>query len=211
MLCELFPKHIADQLKAGQRAEPEQHDEVTVVFSDVVHFTDISRTISPLKVKQMLDRLCPAFDKVASKASSVQGRGALEHELHIVISRTLCSTIPFFPLTIGDAYMGMTNLENDQDDAFVKNAALFAIDLVTEATKGYIQICVGFHSGAVVSNAIGSLNPRYGLFGDTVNTSSRMESNSRANRILCSEAAYHIMSCNNRLRRFRCNDVERFH
>lgn len=67
MLYELFPKHIADQLKAGQKVEPENHEEVTVVFSDIVHFTDISRALSPLKVSQMLDRLYVAFDKVAGK------------------------------------------------------------------------------------------------------------------------------------------------
>lgn len=100
--------------------------------------------------------------------------------------------------------MGVTNLEKTQMDTHAKNAALFAIDLVNEASKilideedplkGYINIRVGFHSGAVVSNVIGSLNPRYGLFGDTVNTSSRMESNSKANRILCSEAAYKLLA-----------------
>ena len=57
MMYDLFPRHIADALKAGQKVEPEEHDEVTVVFSDIVHFTDISRVTSPLKVSSMLDRL----------------------------------------------------------------------------------------------------------------------------------------------------------
>ena len=99
--------------------------------------------------------------------------------------------------------MGVTNLDKNQMDCHAKNAALFAIDLVTEASKilidedepgkGFINVRVGFHSGPVVSNVIGSLNPRYGLFGDSVNTSSRMESNSKANRILCSENAHKIL------------------
>lgn len=57
MLHEIFPKHIAEALKAGQKVEPEHHDEVTVIFSDIVNFTEISRKIGPLKVSQMLDRL----------------------------------------------------------------------------------------------------------------------------------------------------------
>jgi serine/threonine protein kinase len=67
MLYQLFPKHIADALKSGQKVEPEHHDEVTVIFSDIVHFTDISRMSTPLKVSNMLDRLYLAFDKVARK------------------------------------------------------------------------------------------------------------------------------------------------
>ena len=67
MLYEVFPRHIADALKTGQKVEPENHDNVTVVFSDIIHFTDISKTISALKVSQMLDRLYISFDDLAKK------------------------------------------------------------------------------------------------------------------------------------------------
>ena len=73
--------------------------------------------------------------------------------------------------------MGVTNLANKMEHNHVKCAAEFAIDMINEAStilidpdepeKGYINIRVGFHSGPVVSNVIGSLNQRYGLFGDT--------------------------------------------
>lgn len=67
MLYEIFPKHIAEALKAGKKVEPESHDMVTIVFSDIKGFTDISREISPMKVSMMLDRLYLAFDRIAGK------------------------------------------------------------------------------------------------------------------------------------------------
>ncbi|CAJ1945944.1 unnamed protein product [Cylindrotheca closterium] len=179
MLYQVFPKKVADQLKLGQKVEPETHNNVTVFFSDIVRFTDISRTLSAVKVCEMLDRLYLAFDALANK-----------HEV-------------FKVETIGDAWVGVTNLEENQNSTHAKRIAEFAIDAVAAANNvlidvddpsaGCIHIRVGFHSGPVVSNVIGSLNPRYALFGDTMNTASRMESLSTSDRIQCSEASARIL------------------
>ena len=122
-----------------------------MVFSDIVGFTTISQTFTPLKVAQMLDRLYLAFDELARK-----------HKV-------------FKVETIGDAYMGVTNLEGNEFDTHAKQIALFALEAIGAANTilidedkpelGHIRIRVGFHSGPVVSNVIGSLNPRFGLFG----------------------------------------------
>mmetsp|Transcript_6825 Transcript_6825/g.12470 ORF Transcript_6825/g.12470 Transcript_6825/m.12470 type:complete len:772 (-) Transcript_6825:97-2412(-) len=178
-LYDVFPKHIADALNAGKKVEAESHDIVTVVFSDIVGFTTISDTFTPLKVSNMLDRLYQALDSLASK-----------HKV-------------FKVETIGDAYMGVTNLDGTQFDDHVKCIALFAQEAIAVAAQipideddlslGCVRMRVGFHSGPVVSNVIGSLNPRYGLFGDTVNTASRMESNSIEGRIQCTHASAELL------------------
>eukprot|EP00934_Nitzschia_sp_Nitz4_P006330 Nitzschia sp. Nitz4//scaffold24_size164493//113881//116306//NITZ4_002340-RA/size164493-processed-gene-0.240-mRNA-1//-1//CDS//3329544150//6320//frame0 len=171
LLYDVFPKHIAEALRMGRKVEPENHECVTIFFSDIVGFTNISSELDPLKISDMLDRLYNAFD-------------ALSH-YHDV----------FKVETIGDAYMAVTNLTKKQPD-HCKRIAEFAVDAIRvanqtlidkeEPSKGFVNIRVGFHSGPVVSNVVGSRNPRFCLFGDTVNTASRMESNSAPNRIHCS-------------------------
>ncbi|CAB9524509.1 activated protein kinase catalytic subunit alpha-1 [Seminavis robusta] len=179
MFDEMFPKHVAEALKAGQKVDPEQHDLVTVVFAEIVHFQDIARKLPPMKVTTMLDRVFFALD-----------RQAKEHEI-------------FKVETVGECYMGVTNLGGKQEASHVKHVALFALAALEEVANilidedepkvGHVHIHVGFHSGPVVTNVIGSLNPRYGLFGDTVNTASRMESNCLPNRIQCSEKSALIL------------------
>mmetsp|Transcript_30979 Transcript_30979/g.78271 ORF Transcript_30979/g.78271 Transcript_30979/m.78271 type:complete len:506 (+) Transcript_30979:133-1650(+) len=172
VLQSVFPKHIADALAKGRKIEPEHHDAVTIFFSDIVGFTDISRKLDAVDVMNMLDRLYLKFDHLAEEL------GMFKVE------------------TIGDAYMAVANLAAKQPDHALR-VAQFSIAAVKAANTvlvkeddpslGHVNIRVGFHTGPVVASVVGKLNPRYCLFGDTVNTASRMESNSQANMIHCSE------------------------
>jgi class 3 adenylate cyclase len=178
-LFDIFPKHIAEALCDGREVESEHRELVTVFFSDIVGFTDLSATLQPRKVADMLNRLYQKFD-------------ALSHKHDI-----------FKVETIGDAYMAVTNLVKDQPDDHVKRIAEFALDAIKAANtthidtdnpaRGVIKIRVGFHSGPIVADVVGSRNPRYCLFGDTVNIASRMESNSKVNRIHCTEFSVRLL------------------
>ena len=174
VLNDVFPAHIAKRLEEGKKVHPEHKDDVTIFFSDIVGFTNISAQLTPAAVSDMLDRLYSAFDELTRK------HGVFKVE------------------TIGDAYMAATNLVEPQHDHALR-IAMFAEEAVKAAQStfideerpelGTVNIRVGFHSGPVVANVVGKRNPRYCLFGDTVNTASRMESSSERNRIHMSGAA----------------------
>ena len=159
-LYDIFPKHIADALQAGRPVEAEHHDMVTIFFSDIVGFTEISSSLEPRQIADMLGRLYTKFDALSSKFDV------------------------FKVETIGDAYMAVTNLVKDQSSDHTKRIAEFAIAAIAAANEtlinpededmGHVNIRVGFHSGPVVADVVGTRNPRFCLFGDCVNTASRM-------------------------------------
>eukprot|EP00980_Cylindrotheca_fusiformis_P006884 scaffold1442_cov128-Cylindrotheca_fusiformis.AAC.5 len=179
-LFDVFPRHIAEALHEGRTVEPEHRDMVTIFFSDIVGFTQLSAKLPPRKVALLLNRLYTKFDALSQK-----------HDV-------------FKVETIGDSYMAVTNLVKDQEKDHAKRIAEFAIDTIREANetlvdeedplKGYVAVRVGFHSGSVVADVVGTRNLRYCLFGDSVNTASRMESNSRVNRIHCSLTSAEILA-----------------
>eukprot|EP00934_Nitzschia_sp_Nitz4_P006661 Nitzschia sp. Nitz4//scaffold85_size83877//9444//12857//NITZ4_005217-RA/size83877-processed-gene-0.133-mRNA-1//-1//CDS//3329559101//6651//frame0 len=179
-LFDIFPRHVAEALRDGRTVEPEHKDCITLFFSDIVGFTDMSAQLEPGKVAALLDRLYNTFDDLSSKYDV------------------------FKVETIGDAYMACTNLVKDQTVDHAKRVAMFAIEAVEAASAtlidvdnpdfGTVNLRVGFHSGPVVADVVGNRNPRYCLFGDTVNTASRMESTSEKNRIQCSKRAYDLLA-----------------
>mmetsp|Transcript_45961 Transcript_45961/g.111330 ORF Transcript_45961/g.111330 Transcript_45961/m.111330 type:complete len:1269 (+) Transcript_45961:97-3903(+) len=179
-LYDIFPKHVAKALREGRAIEAEHHDMVTIFFSDIVGFTQLSGELEARKVADLLNRLYTKFDALSRKYDV------------------------FKVETIGDAYMAVTNLVKKQESDHAKRIAEFAIEAIKEAnetiidkddeSKGGVQIRVGFHSGSVVADVVGTRNLRFCLFGDSVNTASRMESNSKPNRIHCSAAAAEILS-----------------
>ncbi|XP_042270427.1 guanylate cyclase soluble subunit beta-2-like [Thunnus maccoyii] len=172
LLYAMLPKHVANQLKEGKTVEAGEFKECTILFSDVVTFTNICSMCEPIQIVLMLNSMYLRFDRLTTV-----------HNVYKVE-------------TIGDAYMvvGGVPIPVSSHAERVANFALGMIlaarEVINPVTGGPIQIRVGLHSGPVLAGVVGEKMPRYCLFGDTVNTASRMESHGLPDKIHLSPTVY---------------------
>ncbi|XP_055988690.1 guanylate cyclase soluble subunit beta-2-like [Sorex fumeus] len=172
LLYAMLPQHVANQLKEGKKVAAGEFKTCTILFSDVVTFTNICAACEPIQIVNMLNSMYSKFDRLTSV-----------HDVYKVE-------------TIGDAYMvvGGVPVPIGSHAQRVANFALgmriSAKEVINPVTGEPIQIRVGIHTGPVLAGVVGDKMPRYCLFGDTVNTASRMESHGLPDKVHLSPTAY---------------------
>jgi guanylate cyclase len=164
LLLNILPRSIADRLKAETRTIADQFSSASILFADVVDFTQLAERLPPGEVVGMLDRLFSHFDVLADR-----------HGLEKI-------------KTIGDCYMVAAGVPSPRPD-HARALALMALDMQTamrsvdEVGQLGLELRIGINSGPVVAGVIGRKRFLYDLWGDAVNTASRMESHGASGRI----------------------------
>lgn len=170
LLLNILPRSIAEQLKNDTSTIAERIDGATILFADIVGFTTLSQSIAPEKLVDLLNNIFSEFDIIAKK-----------FELEKI-------------KTIGDAYMvaGGVPERNDHHCELIARCALEMLDVMNRGVcRQYnCKIRIGIHTGPVVAGVIGNSKFAYDLWGDSVNTASRMESHGEANKILATRDVF---------------------
>ncbi len=171
LLRNVLPAPIAERLKRDPRAIADGFNEATVLFADIVDFTRLSAGMTPEALVSWLNDLFTVFDRLTERYGLEKIK------------------------TIGDAYMVVAGLPAPRPD-HVQAVADMALDIQRElATRhnpagGPVRMRIGINTGPVVAGVIGTRKFIYDLWGDTVNTASRMESHGLSGEIQVTEAVY---------------------
>jgi guanylate cyclase len=174
LLLNILPRSIADKLKAQTQPIADQVGSASILFADVVDFTPWSERLPPADVVGYLDHLFSHFDELAER-----------YDLEKI-------------KTIGDCYMVAAGVPTPRSD-HARALALMALDMLdvmrSDDGMGHLglQLRVGINSGPVVAGVIGRKRFLYDLWGDAVNTASRMESHGTAGRIQITRATYELL------------------
>lgn len=174
LLLNVLPKEIAPVLKSGQQTIAEHYDSASVMFADIVGFTDLSLRFSPSQMVQLLNEVFSHFDYLVDKYRLEKIR------------------------TIGDNYMVAAGVPTPEA-RHAQHLAAMALELcdfvqTMPPFQGYkINFRVGINSGPVVAGVIGYQKFHYDLWGDTVNTASRMESTGVPGKIQITDATRRLI------------------
>ncbi len=171
LLLNILPEPIAIRLQKGENPIADHFEEVSVIFADLVGFTEFAANRPPKKLLELLNKIFSRFDKLAK-----------QHLLEKI-------------KTIGDAYMVVGGLPVPCADAIFAVAQM-ALDMQEELAQfnqkndQTFELRIGIHIGPAIAGVIGMSKFIYDLWGDTVNTASRMESSGIPGKIQVTEAVY---------------------
>jgi adenylate cyclase len=175
LLLNILPQSIAKRLQVETRTIADQFGSASILFADVVDFTPLADRLPPTEVVALLDRLFSHFDVLAE---------------HYGVEKIK---------TIGDCYMVAAGVPLPRSD-HARVLALMALDMqaamssVDEVGPLGLELRVGINSGPVVAGVIGRKRFLYDLWGDAVNTASRMESHGTPGRIQITRATKELLA-----------------
>ena len=175
LLLNILPEDIANELKQTGHTKPRSYEIATVMFTDFENFTSKSEKLSPEELVSMIDTCFKKFDEIVSKYNIEKIK------------------------TIGDAYLCVSGLPDTQthNATNVVAAAVEILDAIKEmketAQNSFFDIRIGIHTGPLVAGVVGDKKFAFDIWGDTVNTASRMEQNSEPNKINISQSTYDLV------------------